>query len=61
MEGYYILVGILTIFFIGIISIIYDMVFNVEEETIIRNKPAQQENLARFISDDYTDADYDDN
>jgi len=60
MEGYYILGGILIVFFIGIISIVYDMVFNVEEEIIIRNKLPQQQNFARFIADDYTDADYDD-
>ena len=60
MEGYYILGGILIVFFIGIISIVYDMVFNVEEEIIVRNKLTQQQNFARFIADDYTDADYDD-
>lgn len=59
MEGYYILSVILIIFFIGIISIICDMILNKEEEIIFKSKPAPQENFAKFIVDNYHDDDDD--
>ena len=57
MEGYYILAVILIIFFIGIISLICDMVFNIEETIVFTHKRAKQENFAKFIADNYYDDD----
>ena len=61
MIGYYILSGILFLFLLGVTSIICDTIFNKEEEEIVlvHRKP-QEENFAKFIADNYTDADYDD-
>jgi len=55
MEGYYILVGILFLFLIGIGSIVCDIIFNTEEEIVFIKKPIQQENFTNFIADNYMD------
>ena len=59
MVGYYIVSGILFIFFLGISSIFLDNIFTIQDEEIYYvEKPKQPvENLAQFIVDDY---DYDD-
>jgi hypothetical protein len=60
MVGYYIISGILVIFFLGISSIFLDNMFTIQDEEIYIEQPKQPvENLAQFIVDDY-EYDYDD-
>jgi uncharacterized membrane protein len=59
MIGYCILGGILIVFLFGVTSIICDAIYNKEEDFIfVQRKP--KEDFAKFIADNYTDADYDD-
>ena len=60
MIGYYILGGILFLFCLGVISIICDALFNKEEEIVLVHRKTPEENFAKFIGDNYVDADYDD-
>jgi hypothetical protein len=54
MVGYYIVSAVLFFFFIGSISIVCDMLWNKEEEIIIRKSIQKSENnLAQFVSNDY--------
>jgi hypothetical protein len=61
MIGYCILGGVLFLFSLGITSIVCDNIFNKEEDFVFIKKKPPQENFARFIAEDYTDANYDDN
>ena len=55
--GYYLISGVLFLFFVGSGSIIYDMFWNRKKEIIIRKRTIQPEaNLAQPVSIDY---DYD--
>ena len=60
MIGYYILGGVLFLFLFGVTSIICDAIYNKEEDFIFVQKKLPQENFAKFIADNYIDADYDD-
>jgi hypothetical protein len=54
MVGYCIVSGVLFFFFIGLISIVCDMVWNKEEKTVIKTSVKKPENdLAQFVSNDY--------
>lgn len=59
MLGYYILGCILFLFFIGVGSMICDMIFNKEEDIVLVQRKSQQENFTNFIADKYADTDYD--
>ena len=55
MTGYYIMGGVLVIFFTGSLFIFMDMICNTEEEIIIR-KPKQVVNkLTNYYTDDITE------
>jgi hypothetical protein len=54
MIGYYLISGVLFLFFLGSGSIIYDMFWNKEKEIVIRKRTIQPEaNVAQFVSNDY--------
>ena len=54
MIGYYLISGILFLFFVGSGCIIYDMFCNKEKEIVIRKRTIQQEtNVAQLASSDY--------
>ena len=54
MIGYYLISGVLFLFFVGSGSIIYDMISNQESEIIIRKSIKKPEtDRTQLISDDY--------
>ena len=59
MIGYYIVSGILFIFFLGVSSIFLDNIFTIQDEEVYEQPKQPVENLAQFIIDDYK-YDYDD-
>ena len=54
MDGYYIVIGILFVFFIGSLSIFIDMVCNTEEEIITHKPKPGSSNLTNSYEDDIT-------
>ena len=55
MDGYYIVIGILFVFFIGSLSIFIDMVCNTEEEIITHKPKPVSSNLTNYYEDDITE------
>jgi hypothetical protein len=54
MIGYYLISGVLFLFFLGSGSIIYDMLWNKEKEIVIRKRTIQPEtNMVQSVSSDY--------
>jgi 5-bromo-4-chloroindolyl phosphate hydrolysis protein len=55
MDDYYIVIGILFVFFIGSLSIFIDIVCNTEEEIIIHKPKPVSSNLTNYYEDDLTE------
>jgi hypothetical protein len=55
MDGYYIIGGILIVFFTGSLFIFMDMVCNTEEEIIVHKPKQTPSNLTNYYQDDITE------
>jgi hypothetical protein len=55
MDGYYIVGGILIVFFTGSLFIFMDMVCNTEEDIIVYKPKQPPSNLTNYYQDDITE------
>jgi len=55
MDGYYIVIGVLFVFFIGSLSIFIDMVCNTEEKIITHKRKSSSNNLIDYYQDDISE------